>query len=77
MAEKSRRHTLNVQGRYYVDENCIACDACVAEAPMIFKMNDEEGHAYVARQPKNDQEREAAENALYTCPTGAIGNDGE
>ena len=67
---------MNVPGAYYVDEQCIACDACTLEAPRFFLMNDTDGHAYVSLQPKTDQEIEECENALAACPVEAIGNDG-
>lgn len=77
MADKSAKFDQNVAGKYYVDDQCIACDACVVEAPAFFVMNDEEGHAYVAKQPKTDQELEECENALSSCPVEAIGRDGD
>lgn len=76
MAEKDRKNILNVPGKYYVDANCIACNACVAEAPNVFQIDDDEGYAYVVHQPKNKEEEEEVKNAIITCPTGAIGDDG-
>jgi ferredoxin len=77
MADKSSKWSLNVPGKYYVDDQCIACDACVVEAPDFFTMNDDDGHAYVMKQPQSPQELEDAENALACCPVAAIGDDGE
>lgn len=77
MADKEAKWQLNKPGRYYVDDQCIACDACCVEAPGFFDMNDEEGHAYVAKQPQNIEEEEACQNALACCPVAAIGDDGE
>ena len=77
MADKSAKFDLNVNGKYYVDDQCIACDACVMEADNFFTMNDEEGHAYVNKQPANAQEEELCIAALEACPVEAIGNDGE
>ncbi|MDA8792801.1 ferredoxin [Bacteriovoracaceae bacterium] len=76
MADKSNKIEQNIPGAFYVDDQCIACDACVVEAPKIFEMNDDEGYAYVKRQPKNDSDIEDANNALAACPVDAIGNDG-
>jgi ferredoxin len=76
MAEKSAKWELNHPGKYYVDDQCIACDACCVEAPDFFMMNDEDGHAYVSKQPQADSEVEECENALAACPVGAIGDDG-
>ncbi len=76
MANKKDRVKDNMPGKYYVDSNCIACSACVIEAPDHFKMNDDEGHAFVYNQPSSDKALEACENALAACPVEAIGNDG-
>jgi ferredoxin len=76
MAKALNRTKDNVSGRYYVDDQCIACDACINEAPAFFKMNDEEALAYVFKQPISKNEIEACENALAACPVDAIGNNG-
>lgn len=76
MADKENKWSQNVDGKYYVDDQCIACDACVMEAPNFFEMNDEDGHAYVKKQPSTPAELEEAENALAACPVEAIGNNG-
>ena len=39
MADKEAKWTQNVEGEYYVDDQCIACDACCVEAPAYFAMN--------------------------------------
>lgn len=76
MADKNARFQENVPGQYYVDDSCIACDACCVEAPKFFAMNDNDGHAFVMLQPKTPDEIQDAENALAACPVEAIGNDG-
>ncbi len=77
MADKNAKFSQNVIGKYYVDDQCIACDACCVEAPHFFKMNDDDGHAYVSLQPKTPEEIKDCENALAACPVDAIGNNGE
>lgn len=76
MADKKHKFAQNVTGAYYVDDQCIACDACCVEAPRFFAMNDDEGHAYVKLQPTTPEDMKEAENALAACPVEAIGNDG-
>lgn len=76
MADSKHRYAQNLPGRYYVDDQCIACDACCIEAPRFFTMNDDEGHAFVKLQPQTPEEFQEAENALAACPVEAIGNDG-
>ena len=77
MADKNKKYSQNISGNYYVDDQCIACDACVIEAPKFFEMNDQEGHAYVKAQPKTESDKEDCENAKNACPVDAIGSDGE
>ncbi len=77
MADKKAKFAQNVPGPYYVDDQCIACDACVVEAPHFFAMNDQEGHAYVKLQPQTPEGQKACEEALAACPVEAIGRDGK
>lgn len=76
MADKEAKFSQNKDGMFYVDDQCIACDACVMEAPDFFEMNDDDGHAYVKKQPASDSEIEECNNALSGCPVDAIGSDG-
>jgi ferredoxin len=76
MADKSAKFEQNVSGAFYVDDQCIACDACVMEAPRFFVMNDDEGHAFVKLQPQTPEEKQECLDALEACPVEAIGQDG-
>ena len=76
MADKENKWEQNVSGKYYVDDQCIACDACTIEAPAYFLMNEQDGHAFVYLQPTTDEGLEECENALMACPVEAIGRDG-
>ena len=76
MADKSAKFEDNVPGPFYVDKECINCDACVLAAEGHFKLDDTDGHAFVFRQPETDEEREACQEALESCPVDAIGDDG-
>ncbi|MGB3908416.1 MAG: ferredoxin [Methanomethylovorans sp.] len=77
MADKTIKVPENVPGPYYVDNECIACELCVDTAPAHFKMiNDGQPHAYVFKQPENDQEKDACDDAMGACPVDAIGDDG-
>jgi ferredoxin len=77
MADKNAKFEQNAPGAFYVDDQCIACDACVVEAPRFFTMNNEEGHAYVSLQPSNVEEVKNCIEALEACPVEAIGKDGK
>ena len=76
MADKSKKYEDNLPGRYFVDRECIACDACVLAAPDHFKMHDEDGHAFVGRQPAGEDEEALCREAMEGCPVEAIGDDG-
>jgi ferredoxin len=39
-------------------------------------MHEEDGHAYVAKQPENPDEEAACKEAMEGCPVEAIGNNG-
>ncbi len=77
MADKSAKQDDNVPGKFYVDENCSGCQVCVSTAPDNFKMDDDDDHALVFKQPENADETEACEEAMDSCPDEAIGDDGE
>lgn len=77
MAIKTNKYPDNVGGRFYVDKECIACDACVLAAPDHFKMHEVDGHAFVNKQPATEEEESRCKEAMEACPVEAIGNDGE
>ena len=78
MADPHSKTKGNIAGKYYVDANCIACDACVLAAEEHFKINDkvEPAFAFVCKQPKTPEEEEACQEAMESCPVEAIGDDG-
>ncbi len=76
MADKNQKFPQNIGGKFYVDDQCIACDACVIEAPNFFSMNTEEGHAFVHAQPRTAEEEKNCMVALEECPVEAIGSNG-
>lgn len=75
IADKSDKVVESVPGPYYCDYECTACQLCVDTAPTNFKMNDDDSNSYVYKQPENDEETKACEEALENCPVDAIGND--
>lgn len=77
MADKTTKWKDNIQGKIFVDQSCIACDACVLTAPKNFSMHEADGHAYVSKQPSTPEEEAACKEALEGCPVEAIGNDGD
>ena len=76
MADKSRKWSQNVIGKFYVDQECIDCNLCSEIAPDNFAVESEEGHDYVYKQPQTEQELNLSFEALECCPVEAIGHDG-
>jgi len=77
VADLALKWKQNVKGKMFVDQSCIACDACVLAAPQNFKMDEDEGHAYVAKQPESPEELAACKEAMEGCPVEAIGDFGD
>ena len=75
MADMAKKWPDNVKGGFYVDDQCIDCDACRTEAPACFIRNDEHGYSYVYKQPETDDERTQCQAAMEACPVEAIGSD--
>ncbi len=76
MANPQSKTKGNIPGAYYVDTECIACDACILAAEKHFKIHlSEPSYAYVCRQPETPEEEEACQEALESCPVEAIGKD--
>ena len=67
----------NVEGRYFVDSECIDCDACRETAPQNFMRQQDEGYYYVYKQPENEDEEQLCKEAMEGCPVEAIGDFGE
>ena len=53
------------------DDACIGCGACVAIAPEVFEINDE-GLSSAINEEVSEENRDAAHEAVESCPTGAI-----
>ena len=76
MADIEYRYKDNVNGRYFVDEQCIDCNLCREEAPKNFTRQEEQGYSYVYKQPEGEDEEEMCKNAMEFCPVEAIGDFG-
>lgn len=76
MAELENKYSDNVEGSYYVDDQCIDCDLCRETAPNNFTRQEDEGYSYVYKQPDNDEEKAECEEAMEGCPVEAIGDNG-
>jgi ferredoxin len=74
MSREPEKNPLNVAGRYYVTDDCLACEVCVLDAPNIFRLAD--GMSYVHRQPETPEEDEQCREAIRTCCVDAIRDNG-
>jgi ferredoxin len=77
MADKNKKVTDSVVGKYYVDLTCICCEACTYTAPDNFRMKKDGSSSIVFKQPSDEKELYACIDAKNGCPVGAIGNDGD
>jgi ferredoxin len=76
MADIEDKNSENVEGKFYVDEQCIDCDLCRETAPDNFEREEDEGYSYVYKQPENNEELALCMEALEGCPVEAIGDNG-
>ena len=77
MADVDDKLEDNVAGKYYVDSSCIDCDVCRTTAPNNFAANEDEGYSFVSKQPENDEEETQCRDAMESCPSESIGDDGD
>ncbi|MYC31227.1 MAG: MBL fold metallo-hydrolase [Chloroflexi bacterium] len=73
MARAEQSHLDSVDGPWFVDTRCIACDSARHWAPGLTG-TDAEGRSFVIRQPVSRQEEAAMWRAAAACPTRSIGN---
>jgi ferredoxin len=76
MADVANKYSENIEGKFYVDDQCIDCDLCRETAPANFKRNDDGGHSFVYKQPESPEEEALCKEAMEGCPVEAIGSDG-
>ena len=77
MAVKENKFPENVRGKFYVDDQCIACGLCREIAPEFFGNLNDTDNSFVKKQPSSDKEIDVCLEALESCPVSAIGQDGE
>ena len=53
------------------EDTCVCCGSCTAICDEVFGWTDE-GTTCVKSQEKIEENKEAVENAINACPTGAI-----
>jgi len=75
VSDEPKKNPLNVLGKYYVTEYCLACENCQLDAPNNFRY-DEQGQTYVFKQPSTSEEETQCHQALLECPMEAIQDNG-
>ena len=75
VGNKPNNHPQNVSGRFYVTEDCLACETCQSVAPKNFRYGDN-GLSYVFKQPSTPEELDQCEEAVAGCPLEAVRDDG-
>ncbi|HLE10394.1 MAG: ferredoxin [Bdellovibrionales bacterium RIFOXYD12_FULL_39_22] len=73
MADLKYKIPENVIGDFFTDDQCIACNACIVEAPEFFKMDNDNIYAFVYKQPATTQEIAKCHATIDVCPVNAIG----
>jgi ferredoxin len=53
-------------------DECIGCGLCMQICPDIFKLDEEEGRAFVVSIDYDDSEEEQVREAIDACPIGCI-----
>jgi ferredoxin len=77
MADKSQKWPDNVNGKFYVDRQCIDCALCRETAPDFFGRNDNNSYSFVSKQPVSKEDISLCDEAMHDCPVEAIGDDGD
>jgi ferredoxin len=75
MSDQPQKHPQNVPGRFYVTEDCLACETCQQVAPNNFRYG-ENGLSFVFSQPSSPEEEKQCQEAVTDCPMEAVRNDG-
>lgn len=82
MSQPTIKNPKNVVGPWYCTapsstegDGCISCAVCYSNAP-DFYMADENGNAYVYKQPQTEDEIALCDEQLQSCPVNSIGRNG-
>lgn len=82
MANPKHKHPKNIPGPFYCTdpdddggEGCIACNVCYSGAPEFYA-EDDNGNAYVKKQPTTPDEISLCVEQMDACPVNSIGKNG-
>ncbi len=68
----SRKLANNVDGKYFVTEECDGCAYCASVAPENFEFDKATNTYYISKQPENQEELEFVQEAMEDCPVDAV-----
>jgi ferredoxin len=76
-AVKYAKLEMNAPGPFYVDDSCVDCQSCVEAWPQFFAHDEVEHKCYIYHQPANAEEEALLRQAMESCTTQSLGDDGE
>lgn len=62
----------NVDGKYYVTEECDGCAYCASVAPDNFEFDKSTNTYFINKQPATQEEMEFVQEAMEDCPVDAV-----
>ena len=71
MANIKNKRNQNIESSFYVDDTCIDCGTCYWMAPETFKRIEHQSAVY--QNTTLSKHKQAAMEALVSCPTNSIG----
>ena len=67
----------NIDGKYFVDDNCDGCGQCLAIASENLTFDQSDVFCYIYKQPENPADEKAMDEAKKFCPQCAIQTKGD
>ena len=75
VAGKAKKLPNNVDGKYYITEECDGCAYCASVAPENFEFDKATNTYFVSKQPETQEEKEFVQEAMEDCPVDAVQAD--
>ena len=68
----ARKLPHNVDGKYFVTEECDGCAYCASVAPDNFEFDKPTNTYFISKQPSTQEEAEFVQEAMEDCPVDAV-----
>jgi ferredoxin len=72
VGSSAKRLPNNVEGKYYVTEECDGCAYCASVAPENFEFDKSTNTYFINKQPATQEEIEFVQEAMEDCPVDAV-----